>query len=123
MAIDANVMPRRHGGVLMIVLLIMIAVAFLASQGVRLMMLSNRAYDQRNTSAQIKELVELAKLRLADQNQEESLTVEVPNVSGRPARTASIVIENKVNASGWRIMVRFPHNQPNEMTVTWESPS
>lgn len=114
----------RNGGVLVIVLVTMIAVAFLASQGVRLMMLGNHAHEQRIKSAQVHELLELGRLRLADKNEAESFDVHVPGSQAAPDRVGKVTIEKKSNSDhGWRIIVRFPYNQPNEMTVTWESPS
>lgn len=114
----------RRGGTLMIVLLIMVSVAFLTTQGVRLMMLTGQAYEQRVTATQASELLELARLRLADKQQTESLSVEVPRMNGMSARVGKIEIEKKTNTDdGWRIIVRYPHNQSNELTVTWESPS
>lgn len=108
----------------MIVMVIMIVSALMASQGVRLMMLTSSAHDQRMKSAQINELLELARIRLADQSQAEIFTMKVPTSSGLPARVGHVNIEKKPNAdAGWRITVRFPYNQPQEMTITWESPS
>lgn len=116
-------LERRAGGALMIVLFIMVTVALLTAQGVRLMMLTHRAFDQRIHAAQANELLDLARLRLADQNREESLSVEVPAAVGEPS-VGNIEIQHKSNTGeGWRIIVRFPHHQPNELTVTWESPS
>ena len=118
---------NRTGGVLMIVMVVMIASALMASQGVRLMMLANSAHDQRMKSAQVNELLELGRQRLADladQAQPDTFTAEVPSDNGLPPRVGQVTIEKKSNADGdWRIRVRFPYNQPQETTVTWESPS
>lgn len=114
---------NKRGSVLMIVLVIMVAVGFLAAQGIRLMMLTNRAYDQRTLSMQINELVELGRLRLANGQQSEEFVVDVPAGNGVATRVGKIKIEKKSDADdGWRIIVQFPHKQPNQMTVTWESP-
>ena len=115
---------NRTGGVLMIVMVVMIVSALMASQGVRLMMLASSAHDGRMRSAQINELLELGRQRLADQAQPETFTVEVPSDNGQSPRVGQVTIEKKSDAdASWRIRVRFPYNQPQEMTVTWESPS
>ncbi len=75
----------RHGGVLVIVLFTMMAVAFLASQGVRLMMLHNLNSDQRIKTAQLNELIELGRMRLASREVAEEFLVEVPDRFGSPA--------------------------------------
>lgn len=114
---------RSRGGILLIVLITMIGVAFLASQGVRLMSLSNLAADQRVKTAQLNELLELGRMRLAGEGKAEVFSVEVPASRGVPARVGNIAIEKKSETDErWRIIVRFPHNQNNELTVTWESP-
>ncbi len=43
------------------------------------MMLVGTVHDQRIKSAQINELLELARMRLADQAQSETFTIEVPS--------------------------------------------
>lgn len=114
---------RHRGGILLIVLITMMGVAFLASQGVRLISLSNLAADQRVKTAQLNELLELGRMRLADEGKAGVFSVEVAASRGVPARVGNIAIEKKSETDErWRIIVRFPHNQPNELTVTWESP-
>ena len=114
---------KRRGGVLVMVLIIMVAVALLASQGLRLMMLSHQAHEQHWKSAQIGELIELGRLRLAQFEQSEAFTVEVPETSGSATRRGHISIQPRTaGAEGWRITIRYPYEHPNETTVTWESP-
>lgn len=123
MANSRSLAQQRTGGVLIVVLVVMAAVAFLTAQGVRLSMLTNQAHQQRMKSAQIKEIVELARMRLDNERKAETFVVSVPGYTAGTERTANVSIDPKPKpADGWIITVRFPYNEASETIVTWESP-
>ncbi len=116
----------QRGGILVIVLFIMMAVAFLSAQGLRLMMITQRSQDQRLHTAQLHQLLELGQMRLARQPAEETFTVAVSVKSNLPDRIGSVTIEKSEKSAkdenGWRITVRYPYNEPSEQTAIWEGP-
>lgn len=129
----------RKGTVLFIALGVMLAVAMLAAQGMRLMSLVNNSHQQQLHQSQMEELLELGRLRLNDRSQPETFTVAVPGKpgwTGNQSRLARITIDKLTDrAEHWRVVVEYPAevreaqaNQPqssnssSRTTATWEGP-
>lgn len=120
---------HRTGGVLLIAMAVMLAVALLAAQGMRLMTLVNDSYHQRLLQRQVDELLELGRLRLSQRSQAETFTVKVNSSESGSERLASITLEKVAESDrDWRITVRYPLHptaakpisKTHEKIVTWE---
>lgn len=126
----------RRAGVMICVLVVLLIIGLLTLQSTRMLMATVRADRSRTQLEQMKELIELGRMRLQAKLASdktfagETLEVSVPSESKETDQSTSSVASLTIlhlksnetsEPSGWRIVVRFPAGKPNESTASWES--
>ncbi|MFO1062719.1 MAG: hypothetical protein U0892_02440 [Pirellulales bacterium] len=136
---------QRRAGVLIPVLVLITIIAMLCGQSYRTIMFSVRAERERAAMRQLRELIELGRLRMeqqvaADPNysgEKMKVSVAKPIADGDSAEQwASIEIQWKPMAAvddsnvsaeksdavgNGRVVVRYPVGEPNEQSAEWEN--
>ncbi len=133
--------PRRTASVVIAVLVVILLVGMLSVQTIQTLALVRRADDDRAKIMQAKELSELARAIDWSTAESSTITIQIPE-SASPI--ASSPIASKSVASGIavdprmqtakldrqtladnpqtsKIQIRFPADEPGEITTTWET--